>query len=294
MAVKDYSTTPSSNTSIASISVAEGCSPGNINDAIRQLMADLKDGDYGTTGVKLDLIAESTAAAGVTIDGVLIKDGGLTLSVALPVASGGTGGTSAAAARTALGIGSVENTALSTWAGSSNLTTLGTIATGVWSGTAVAVNKGGTGATSASAARTNLGLADGATGTIGTTIQAYDANTAKINVVQTWSVAQRGTITTLTDGATVTPDFGVTNDFGVTLGGNRTVANPSNITVGQKGVLIIKQDGTGSRTITWGSYYKWSGGTAPTLTTTASATDRVQYHVISSTEIHCTWLGDLK
>jgi len=53
----------------------------------------------------------------------------------------------AAAARTTLGLGSVENTALTAWAGSTAITTLGTIATGTWSGTAIAANKGGTGQT---------------------------------------------------------------------------------------------------------------------------------------------------
>lgn len=47
-----------------------------------------------------------------------------------------------------VGLGSVENTALSTWAGSTNITTLGTVTTGTWSGTTLAVNKGGTGQTS--------------------------------------------------------------------------------------------------------------------------------------------------
>lgn len=74
----------------------------------------------------------------------------------------GTGTVSAAPAWSAVsksdvGLGSVENTALSTWAGSANITTLGTIATGTWSATAIAVAKGGTGATTAAAALTNLG-----------------------------------------------------------------------------------------------------------------------------------------
>lgn len=51
-------------------------------------------------------------------------------------------------AKADVGLGSVENTALSTWAGTSNLTTLGTIATGVWHGSVVAATYGGTGATS--------------------------------------------------------------------------------------------------------------------------------------------------
>jgi hypothetical protein len=121
-----------------------------------------------------------------------------------------------------------------------------------------------------------------------------NTNLAKINTTQTYTASQRGSITTLTDGATITPDFAVTNDFVVTFGGNRTIANPTNITVGQKGVIVIRQDATGSRTVAWGTYYKWAGGVAPTLSKTANAVDRVHYHVVSATEIHCQWVGDFK
>jgi uncharacterized protein YaiE (UPF0345 family) len=89
----------------------------------------------------------------------------------------------------------------------------------------------------------------------------------------------------LTDGATITPDFSLGNNFSVTLGGNRTLANPSNMTVGQSGVIYVTQDGTGSRTLSYGTYWKFSGGTAPTLTTTASATDALFYVVRTSTSI---------
>ena len=51
---------------------------------------------------------------------------------------------------------------------------------------------------------------------------------AVTNAAQTFTAAQRGTITTLTDGATVTPDFAVTNNYKIELGGNRTLANPTN------------------------------------------------------------------
>lgn len=127
---------------------------------------------------------------------------------------------------------------------------------------------------------------------VGTTVQAYDADTAKTDTAQTFTAAQRGTIGTLTDGATITPDFATANNFTVTLAGNRTIANPTNLTAGQSGSIFIVQDGTGSRTAAWGSYWDFAGGTAPTLTTTAAAVDRVDYVVRSATSIHTVFTGN--
>jgi hypothetical protein len=112
--------------------------------------------------------------------------------------------------------------------------------------------------------------------------------------VQNWSAAQRGTISALTDGSTITPDFAAANNFSVTLGGNRTLANPTNLTAGQSGVIVITQDGTGSRTLAYGSYWKFANGTAPTLSTTASAVDVLVYYVESSTRITARLIGDVK
>ena len=126
-------------------------------------------------------------------------------------------------------------------------------------------------------------------GDIGSTVQAHDADTAKTDVAQTFTKAQRGTITTLTDGATITPDFAASNNYTVTLAGNRTLANPSNLTAGQSGSIFILQDGTGSRTLAFGSYWDFASGTAPTLTTDASSCDRVDYIVRSSTSIHAVF-----
>ena len=99
-------------------------------------------------------------------------------------------------------------------------------------------------------------------------------------------------IATLTDAATITPDFGANQNFTVTLAGNRTLANPSNLVVGQTGSISIVQDSTGSRTLSYGTSYDFAGGTAPTLTTTASAVDRIDYVVRTSTSIHCVFTAN--
>ena len=74
--------------------------------------------------------------------------------------------------------------------------------------------------------------------------------------------------------------------FELTLSGNITVANPAELTPGTTGSIFFVQDGTGSRTASFGSVWDFIGGTAPTLTTTASAVDRLDYIVRSSTKIH--------
>jgi hypothetical protein len=117
---------------------------------------------------------------------------------------------------------------------------------------------------------------------------------AGTDTAQSFSAAQRGTITALTDGATITPDFAVANNFSVTLGGNRTLANPTNLTAGQSGVIVITQDGTGSRTLAYGSYFKFPAGTAPTLTTTAASVDVLAYYVESATRITARLVADVK
>ena len=91
--------------------------------------------------------------------------------------------------------------------------------------------------------------------------------------------------TALTDAATITPDFSTATNFSVTLGGNRTLANPTNLVAGQSGVIYVSQDGTGGRTLSYGSYWKFPSSIAPSLTTTASATDVLIYTVRTTTSI---------
>ncbi len=124
------------------------------------------------------------------------------------------------------------------------------------------------------------------------TITLPDATTtvAGLAVAQSFTKAQRGTPVALTDAATIAVDLSLGNNFTVTLAGNRTLGAPTNVTAGQSGVIVVTQDGTGSRTLAYNSAYKFAGGTAPTLTTTASAVDVLAYYVESASRITVTSL----
>ena len=113
------------------------------------------------------------------------------------------------------------------------------------------------------------------------------ANAVFTHNAHTFVKAQRGTIDAVSVGAAnVTMDFANTNHFALTLGTNSNLNRPSNLTAGQTGSIFVIQDGTGSRTLSYSSVFDFAGGTAPTLTTTASAVDRIDYVVRSSSSIH--------
>ena len=128
---------------------------------------------------------------------------------------------------------------------------------------------------------TELGYSDGVTSAIQTQL-GTKGGTASAN---NWTAGQQGEITALTSAATITIDMADSNNFSVTLAHNATFANPSNDTAGQSGSIFITQDGTGSRTASWGTDWEFAGGTAPTLTTTAAASDRIDYVIKSGTSI---------
>ncbi len=93
-------------------------------------------------------------------------------------------------------------------------------------------------------------------------------------------------IVSLTDGANISVDFNAGQNFAVQLTDNRTLDNPTNCVPGQTGSIFVIQDGTGSRTLSFGTNYKFPGGTAPTLSTGASACDRIDYITFTSTNLH--------
>ena len=175
--ISEFSSTPANNTDIDGINIAEGCAPSGINDAIRELMSQLKDWQAGLSG---DVTA---------------------------IAAGGTGAATFAAA---------------------GLTTL--------TGTETLTNKTLT-------------------------------NPTVTNYVETPFTANSSTAITLalTNGTVQI----------ITLTGNATITMPT-ATSGKSFIMFLKQDGTGSRTVTW-STVKWAGGTAPTITSTASRQDILSF-----------------
>lgn len=137
-----------------------------------------------------------------------------------------------------LSLGNVENTALSTWAGSTNLTTLGTIATGTWGGTAVAVNKGGTGQTAAGIAAFNAITGYSAAGATGTTSTNLVFSTSPTLVTPTLGAATATSINgnTFTTGTyTLTGTAGKTLAFSNTL--TLTATDGSTLAIGGGGTL---------------------------------------------------------
>jgi len=104
-------------------------------------------------------------------------------------------------------------------------------------------------------------------------------------------------IVTLTDGSNIAVDLSSGTHFTVTLGGNRTFVNSGMNTanaIGSSGSIFIVQDSTGSRTASFQSDYKFAGGTAPTLSTSANAVDRLDFIVRATNNVHCVVTLDVK
>jgi hypothetical protein len=185
--ISEWSSTPANNTDIDSINIAEGCAPSGINDAIRELMSQVKDLYSGTTG---DTIS---------------------------IAGGGTGA------------GTLAGASIVTYTGTETLT-----------------NKTLT-------------------------------NPTVTNYVETPYSANSSTAITLalTNGTVQI----------ITLTGNATITMPTAVS-GKSFIMFLKQDATGSRTVTW-STVKWAGGTAPTITSTASRQDILSFFADSSNWYGC-------
>ncbi|WP_421849899.1 hypothetical protein [Oricola sp.] len=124
------------------------------------------------------------------------------------------------------------------------------------------------------------------------TAAQYRNNTADkwLSTDQVWSAMAE---VSLTYAANISWDMGAGVDFTVTLTGNGTLDNPTNVIVGKKGRIRTVQDGTGNRTLSFGSNFVFAGGTAPTLTPTANAEDCLYFDAITATKILITPVLDV-
>ena len=102
-------------------------------------------------------------------------------------------------------------------------------------------------------------------------LQAQISDRARLTAINDFTTQQRFPLATLTDGAAINWNLNTQQVASVTLAGNRTLNAPTNIQAGGTYILIIKQDGTGNRTLTFNSIYKFP--IAPVLSTAANAID---------------------
>jgi len=130
------------------------------------------------------------------------------------------------------------------------------------------------------------------TADIGVTIQGYDADTAKTDVAQTFTAAQRGDITELS-GTSFTLDLNASNNFKLSTTGTFavTLSNLAAAAEGQTGSIFIVYSGTESGS--FDSNMRFVGGAAGiTLTSTAGAIDRIDYIVLNSTTVTCNFTAN--
>jgi hypothetical protein len=124
---------------------------------------------------------------------------------------------------------------------------------------------------------------------LGTAIQAYDADTAKTDVLQTWTKPQVPATQTATISTSVVLDFDTYQNFILTLGsGVNTLTNPTTeaSNVGQTGVMLLIQPSSGAAgTLATGTDYETVGGTALTLSSTNSQYDVVPYLIKGTSSI---------
>lgn len=239
--IKEYDTTAGNNSTINSIDISEGCAPSGINNAIRQVLADSRSQwndanwfEYGDGNGSFTITYASGTSFTVNgIDVTSIYHAGRRLRA----------------------VGSATGTIYGTISSSSFSTN--TTVNVTWD----------SGSLSNESLTISLSILDSTNSGIPVLNQTLEVNGTVLSDKAYIAEA------TLTDGATIDWDMSTEAVAKVTLGGNRTLNAPTNGSTGQFASLLVIQDGTGSRTLTWNAAYEFKDDTAPTLTTTASKGD---------------------
>lgn len=142
-----------------------------------------------------------------------------------------------------------------------------------------------------------FGFADSAASWVIKKFSWANLKAAFLATINTWTKAQRGSVTPLTDAATVAVDFSLSNNFSLLttsgVGATRKLGNPTNIGVGQSGIIAVTTDAV-SRALTFDTYFKFAGGQVPILSVTSGAVDYYSYYVSSPTTILISQAKDVK
>lgn len=290
--ISEFSATPGDNTDIDGIDIAEGCAPSGINNAIRELMAQLKDMQTGSSGDTFTLTTVNSTTVDTTnleVTNLKAKDG--TSAGSIANSTGVVTLASSVLTTTDINGGTVDGTAI----GSSSAST-GAFTTVSASGVITSTVSNGTAPLSITSttkvANLNVDQLDGADwaapAAIGSTTPAagtFTTITGKKGV---------GTPVALTStSASIAVNMNDSN-FTHTFTENTTLANPTNLTAGQSGVIVFTQHASSPKTLAFGSYWDFPSGTVPTVTASNSAVDVLAYYVNSSTSITAKLLGDVK
>ena len=316
-----------SNSAITALSATMATSIGNSNSAITALSATMAT-SIGTANTRITSVSDyavalsatmatSIGTANTSITSVSDYVVALSATMATSIGTANTRITSvsdfavalSATMATSIGTANTRITALSatlaTSIGNSNTaitalsatmaTSIGTANTRITSVSDYAVALSATLATSIAS---RLPLAGGTiTGTV--SAQEVDVSSLGIGTVAgakrlTMNGAAVAQYASLTDGATIAVNFNTAQNFIVQLAGNRALGNPTNCVAGQTGSIVVVQDGTGGRTLSYGTSWDFIGGTAPTLSTGVSAVDRIDYIVYTSTAVQAIASLDIK
>ena len=185
-----------------------------------------------------------------------------------------------------------------TYVGQTSITTLGSISTGTWSATPISPTKGGTGISSngtidqflsVSHTDANVWEYKSLNGTANQVTVTHLAGVTTLSLPQSINTTAsvqfsnvsapviKSAILTLTDAANIAWNMANGVHATVTLTGNRTIDNPTNLQAGAIVVLRVVQDGTGGRTLSYGTAFKWTGAAAPVVSAGANQVTLVSF-----------------